>query len=448
MKKQETIKSHIQEEYQLWKQNSPFLYDILLTKSLEWPSLTFSWSNKILYECEYYQSQQFIIGTQTSHQESNSLIVGSVKLPLKNNSNGEYNKTKTKYEYNMIIDHDGDVNRARICPINKNLVCTKSSNSKLYIYNLELIANGEEEYISEEDNEYHKQDIEMNIDIGSKANSHNQSNNNEKSPNNQMKDNNHYKSKSNIILSGHLSEGYGLSWSTFDENIIVSGSNDNQICVWDINQKSLKSKEGISPLVIYTDHNSIIEDVCCSPDNKNIFLSVSDDRTIKIWDMREKSHILSIFGHDSNINSIDINPINKVSIITGSSDNTIGLWDIRRMESKCYVFSHHNEDILCVKWNKFNENIFASSSIDRRINIWDISRIGMRINPIDAEDGPPELLFVHGGHISLVNEFDWNPINGKDNIIGSVEGENSLHIFEMASQVMRIEEDNEIGNKN
>lgn len=33
----------ISEEYKTWKKNSPFLYDILITHGLEWPSLTINW---------------------------------------------------------------------------------------------------------------------------------------------------------------------------------------------------------------------------------------------------------------------------------------------------------------------------------------------------------------------------------------------------------------------
>ncbi|KAJ0490173.1 putative histone-binding protein RBBP4 [Helianthus annuus] len=33
----------INEEYKVWKKNTPFLYDLVITHPLEWPSLTVEW---------------------------------------------------------------------------------------------------------------------------------------------------------------------------------------------------------------------------------------------------------------------------------------------------------------------------------------------------------------------------------------------------------------------
>lgn len=30
-------------EYKIWKKNTPFLYDLVVTHALDWPSLTVSW---------------------------------------------------------------------------------------------------------------------------------------------------------------------------------------------------------------------------------------------------------------------------------------------------------------------------------------------------------------------------------------------------------------------
>ena len=46
--------------------------------------------------------------------------------------------------------------------------------------------------------------------------------------------------------------------------------------------------------------------------------------------------------------------------------------------------------------------------------------------PEDAEDGPPELLFIHGGHTSKVSDFAWNPLD--DWVIASVAEDNILQV--------------------
>ena len=46
--------------------------------------------------------------------------------------------------------------------------------------------------------------------------------------------------------------------------------------------------------------------------------------------------------------------------------------------------------------------------------------------PEDAEDGPPELLFVHGGHTSKVSDFAWNPSD--DWVVASVAEDNILQV--------------------
>ena len=33
----------VNEEYKIWKKNTPFLYDLVITHALEWPSLTCQW---------------------------------------------------------------------------------------------------------------------------------------------------------------------------------------------------------------------------------------------------------------------------------------------------------------------------------------------------------------------------------------------------------------------
>lgn len=38
-----TLHKKVNEEYKIWKKNSPFLYDLVITHALDWPSLTTQW---------------------------------------------------------------------------------------------------------------------------------------------------------------------------------------------------------------------------------------------------------------------------------------------------------------------------------------------------------------------------------------------------------------------
>lgn len=44
---------------------------------------------------------------------------------------------------------------------------------------------------------------------------------------------------------------------------------------------------------------------------------------------------------------------------------------------------------------------------------------------------------MHGGHISRVNDLDWNPAVGSEFVLASVEEENTVHIFEIANCLLQ-----------
>jgi histone-binding protein RBBP4 len=73
----------IDAEYKIWKKNTPYLYDFVLTHSLEWPSLTCQWlptirstkNNKTTIE------HQLLLGTHTTDDEPNHLMIATCLLP-------------------------------------------------------------------------------------------------------------------------------------------------------------------------------------------------------------------------------------------------------------------------------------------------------------------------------------------------------------------------------
>jgi histone-binding protein RBBP4 len=101
----------------------------------------------------------------------------------------------------------------------------------------------------------------------------------------------------------------------------------------------------------------------------------------------------------------------------------------------------HTDGVFTVKWAPFDESVLASCSSDRRVSVWDLSRVGMEQSPEDAEDGPPELLFMHGGHTSNVSDLSWNT---KDPwTVASVSEDNVLQVWHMAEEIYAGENEEE-----
>jgi len=245
-----------------------------------------------------------------------------------------------------------------------------------------------------------------------------------------------------------------MCWSPHKTGMLITGSEDKTVALWDVNtaigssSSSNNSMEDsnsgvqIKPLSIFSGRTDIVEDVDWHHRDANLIGSVGDDKSIRIWDVRKNNPMESTHciqnAHEQDINSIAFNPVNEFLLATGSSDKTVALWDMRNLKCRIQTLRGHTDQVYNVEWAPFNESVLASCSSDRRVGIWDLSRIGMEQTPEDAEDGPPELLFLHGGHTSKVSDLSFNTNN--EWTIASVSEDNVLQVWNMAEEIYADEE--------
>jgi histone-binding protein RBBP4 len=92
-------------------------------------------------------------------------------------------------------------------------------------------------------------------------------------------------------------------------------------------------------------HSSVVEDVCWNHHDENEFASVSDDKKLKIWDMRQSSAAKTIDAHINEIMSVDYSPFDSNLMITGSADRSVAVWDTRNMRTKLFSLREHKCEV-------------------------------------------------------------------------------------------------------
>ncbi|GAA0173884.1 hypothetical protein LIER_27394 [Lithospermum erythrorhizon] len=396
----------INEDYKIWKRNVPFLYDLSISHALEWPSLTVDWlPDREELSDKNYSVQRMVLGTHISDDtdddddQEHHLIIAQIKLPIENDQNDDraddIAENTGKVQITQQIVHDGEVNRARHMPQNPFIIATKSSTSDVNVF------------------DYSKHPSKPPLSGICYP---------------------------ELILKGHTAEGYGVSWSLLKNGHLLSGSDDGNICLWDIN--ATPQNKDLDALQIYTIDEGVVDDVAWHPRHEYLFGSVGDDKFLHMWDIRDPSvtkPIQSVVAHEGEVQCLDFNPFNEWIVATGSSDKTVKLFDLRKFTNAVHTLQFHKDDVFKVGWSPKNETILASSCHGRQLLVWDVSRIGGTLPPEEAEEGPPELLFIHGGHTSKISDFSWNPC--EDWVMASVASDNILQIWQMADHIYQDEGD-------
>lgn len=409
----DSLEQTINEEYKIWKKNTPFLYDLVMTHALEWPSLTVQWlPDKQTPANKDYSVHRLVLGTHTNDGEQNYLMIAEARLPLEDTEidarkyddergeAGGFAGVSSKIEVKQKINHEGEVNRARYMPQNPYLIATKSPAAEIYVF------------------DWSRHPSKPAAD-GTFA--------------------------PDIILKGHTKEGYGLAWDPHTEGHLISGSDDTLICSWDITQAT-KTSHMLDAKATYTGHTAVVEDVAFHLHQQHIFGSVGDDGKLMIWDTREARrdkalHVVD--AHNKEVNCLAFNPFSEYLLATGSADKTVALWDMRSLKSRLHSLESHTEEVYQVCWSPFNETILSSASSDRRLNIWDLSKIGEEQSDEDKEDGPPELLFIHGGHTAKIADMCWNPNDSW--VIASVAEDNIIQVWQLAENIYADPDEGEEG---
>lgn len=81
-------------------------------------------------------------------------------------------------------------------------------------------------------------------------------------------------------------------WNFFNENLIVTGDDAGQLCLWDLRNTA-------SPAGVFPYHSQSITSVKFSPNDPSLFAATSDDGVLSIWDHEIENEDVEIVGADT-----------------------------------------------------------------------------------------------------------------------------------------------------
>ncbi len=152
---------------------------------------------------------------------------------------------------------------------------------------------------------------------------------------------------------------------------LVSGNEFKTIDIWDINKRIKKSSfyghlERINDLKICNKINSLISGNTNNDNfNNNLILSGSEDKNIRLWDARTNQCEILFSGHKRGITQVEYDWINN-RVISSSMDKTIKIWDIRKNQEIRTLIGHSSAVYSIVG----DQTKIISGSKDNSIRIW------------------------------------------------------------------------------
>jgi WD40 repeat protein/DNA-binding SARP family transcriptional activator len=177
-------------------------------------------------------------------------------------------------------------------------------------------------------------------------------------------------------LYGHARELETLAFSP-DGAHLASGAHDGAIRVWDVSA-ALNAGSASGACVHELDgHRQVVRALTFGVHGQgHILASGSADRTIRLWDLRQRGEALhTLTGHAHEVTTLSFDRDDDV-LASGSADKTIRRWDVRSGQA-LEIVSSYARMVDAVEWSPAAP-VLASGGADGVLRLWNTEEGSVR----------------------------------------------------------------------
>jgi len=184
-------------------------------------------------------------------------------------------------------------------------------------------------------------------------------------------------------LEGHRGWVTSLATSFENPNILLSGSRDKTVMLWELTPN--EESPGIAKRNL-TGHNQPVQDLVTSSDGQ-FALTASWDKTMRLWDLNTGSSVRSFAGHTSDVNSVAFSSDNR-QIVSGSRDKSIRLWNTLAECKYTITEDAHTDWVSKVRFSpSAKQPLIVSCGWDKLVKVWNLNNCKLRYN-LAGHGGP------------------------------------------------------------
>ncbi|CAN1344517.1 Protein transport protein SEC31 homolog B [Linum perenne] len=172
-------------------------------------------------------------------------------------------------------------------------------------------------------------------------------------------------------LSNHKGPVRGLEFNSFTPNLLASGADDGELCIWDL--ASPKEPSHFPPLkgaasqgeISYVSWNSKVQ---------NILASTSHNGVTVVWDLKKQKQVISVSDSMSRRCSVlQWHPDVATQLFVASDDDsspTVKLWDMRNILKPVNELVGHTKGVIAMSWCPNDSSYLLTCAKDNRTICW------------------------------------------------------------------------------